>query len=181
LAAPKIRHSTGQFTIPVTFDRTMKKNSIYQQRVRDVMVTDVVAVNPQDRVSDALQIMLENRVSALPVVDHNDRCVGVISATDLLQLAQQLGGELDALYQAEGLSRELLERQLEKTGFSSQLVQEVMTHKAVTIGPDSTLVAAATAMIRNQIHRLAVTDAHQKLQGIISTTDIIRALAESAE
>jgi len=159
----------------------MNKNSIYRQHVRDVMVTDVVAINPQDRVSDALKIMLENHVSALPVVDRHDRCVGVISATDLLQLAQQLGGELDALYQAEGLSRELLERQLEQTGFSSQVVQEVMTHKAVTINPESSLVAAATAMIQNRVHRLAVTDSHEKLLGIVSTTDIIRALAESSD
>jgi len=159
----------------------MNKKSIYKQHVRDVMVTDVVAIDPQDRVSDALKIMLENHVSALPVVGRNDRCVGVISATDLLQLAQQLGGELDALYQAEGLSRELLERQLEQTGFSSQVVQEVMTHKAITIKPESSLVAAATAMIQNRVHRLAVTDSHEKLLGIVSTTDIIRALAESSD
>jgi CBS-domain-containing membrane protein len=81
----------------------MKKPNIYKQQVRDVMITDVVAIHPQDWVSDALRTMLENHVSALPVVDRHDGCVGVISATDLLQLAQQLGGELESLYQAEGL------------------------------------------------------------------------------
>jgi len=159
----------------------MKKTDIYQQRVRDVMVKHVVAVNPDDQVSDALKTMLENRVSALPVVDAHDRCVGVLSATDLLHLAQQLGGELEALHQAEGLSRELLEEQLERTGFSRQIVQEVMTHSAVTVEPDTTLVAAAAAMIRNQVHRLAVSDPKGKLLGIISTMDIIRALAESGD
>jgi len=159
----------------------MKKIDIYQQRVRDVMVKHVVAVHPEDPVSDALKTMVENRVSALPVVDAHDRCVGVISATDLLHLAQQLGGELEALHQAEGLSRELLEEQLERTGFSSQIVQEVMTHSTVTVQPDSTLVAAAAAMIHNQVHRLAITDPAGKLLGIISTMDIIRALAESGD
>ena len=157
----------------------MSKTDIYHKRVRDVMVKHVVAVNPQDPASDALRSMLENHVSALPVIDGHERCVGVISATDLLRLAQQLGGELEALHQAEGLSRELLEEQLERTGFSNQLVQEVMTHSAVTVQPDSTLVAAAGAMIRHKIHRLAVTDAKGVLQGIVSTMDIIRALAES--
>jgi CBS domain-containing protein len=157
------------------------KGNIYKLRVRDVMVSDVVSIHPQEPVATALRLMLENRVSALPVVDRNDRCVGVISATDLLQLAQQLGGELEALDHAEGLSRTLLEQQLEKTGFSSQVVQEVMTFAAVTIDPESTLVAAAAAMIRSRVHRLAVTDKNKKLQGILSTMDIIRALAESAE
>jgi CBS domain-containing protein len=159
----------------------MKKTDIYRQHVRDVMVKHVVAVHANDQVSDALKTMLENRVSALPVVDAHDCCVGVISATDLLHVAQQLGGELEALHQAEGLSRELLEEQLERTGFSNQVVQEVMTHSAVTVEPDSTLVTAAAAMIRNHIHRLAVTDAKGKLLGIVSTMDIIRALAESGD
>jgi CBS-domain-containing membrane protein len=159
----------------------MKKSDIYRKHVRDVMVKHVVAVNPQDSASEALRTMLENHVSALPVVDAHERCVGVISATDLLHLAQQLGGELEALHQAEGLSRELLEVQLERTGFSSQIVQEVMTHSAVTVQPDATLVAAAGEMIRNKVHRLAVTDSKGVLLGIVSTMDIMRALAESGD
>jgi CBS domain-containing protein len=159
----------------------MKKKNIYQQHVLDVMVTDVVAISPQDRASEALKTMLENHVSALPVVDRHEHCMGVISATDLLQLAQQLGGELEALDHAQGLSRELLEQQLQRTGFSSQTVQEVMTHTAVAVRPDATLVQAAAEMIRSRVHRLAVTDDKKVLQGIVSTTDIIRALAESGE
>ena len=79
------------------------------------------------------------------------------------------------------ISRELLEEQLERTGFSSQVVQEVMTHSAVTVQPDATLVAAAGDMIRNKVHRLAVTDSKRVLLGIVSTMDIIRALAESGD
>jgi CBS domain-containing protein len=154
---------------------------VYKLHVRDVMVSDVVSIRPQEPVTAALRLMLENRVSALPVVDRNDRCVGVISATDLLQLANQLGGELEALEHAEGLSRELLERQLERTGFSGQVVQEVMTHQAVSVRPDATLVQAAAAMVKNRIHRLAVTDAKGLLLGIVSTIDILRALAQSSD
>lgn len=157
----------------------MQKNDIYHKRVRDVMVTHVVAVNPGDAVSDALKLIVENRVSALPVVDVHDRCVGVVSATDLLQLAQQLGGELEALNTSEGVEHEMLIEKLEHTGFSNQTVNEVMTHVAVTVQPESTLVAAAAAMVRNRVHRLAVADSKGKLMGLVSTMDIIRALAES--
>jgi CBS domain-containing protein len=159
----------------------MNKSEFFERRVRDVMAKHVVAIHPEDGVSDALRMMLENRVSALPVVDGEDRCVGVISATDLLQLAQNLGGELEALQQAEGLSRVLLEEQLERTGFSDQIVKEVMTHTAVTVNPDATLTAAAAAMIQNKVHRLAVTNARGKLLGIVSTMDIIQAVAECSE
>lgn len=157
------------------------KPDILRQRVRDVMSTDLVAVNPCDSVSDAMRLLVENRVSALPVVDGHERCVGVLSGTDLLQLALQLGGDLEALNSSEGLDHELLIEKLEHTGFSTQTVQEMMTPTAVTVHQESTLIQAAAAMTRNRVHRLAVTDSKGKLLGLVSTMDIIRALAEGAE
>jgi CBS domain-containing protein len=157
----------------------MPKHDIYSKRVREVMAKHLVVASPSDSVSDALRLMVENRVSALPVVDGHDRCVGVISSTDLLQLALQLGGELEALNTSEGLAHEMLIEKLEHTGFSNQVVNEVMTEIAVTVQPDTTIVAAAAAMVRNQVHRLAVTDSKGKLIGLVSTVDVLRALAES--
>lgn len=157
----------------------MARKDIYSQRVREVMAVHVVAVNPGDSIEEALQLLVENRVSALPVVDGHDRCVGVISATDLLLLAQQLGGELEALHTAEGLSHALLIEKLEHSGFSDQTVQELMTPTPVEIEPESSLVEAAASMVRNRVHHLAVTEKRHKLVGIISTMDVLRALAES--
>jgi CBS domain-containing protein len=145
------------------------------------MAVHVVAVNPGDSINEALQLMVENRVSALPVVDGHDRCVGVISSTDLLMLAQQLGGELEALHTTEGLAHALLIEKLEHSGFTDQTVQELMTPTAVEIEPSATLVAAAGSMVRNRVHHLAVTEKGHKLVGIVSTMDILGALAESAE
>lgn len=160
---------------------TMTQPNILRRRVCDVMSTDLVAVNPSDPVSEALRLLVENQVHALPVVDGHERCVGVLSGTDLLQLALQLGGELEALNSSEGLDHELLIEKLEHTGFSTQTVQEVMTPTAVTVHQEMTLVQAAAAMTRNRVHRLAVTDGKGKLLGLISTMDIVGALAEAGE
>lgn len=157
----------------------MTKQTSNPRHVRDVMTKHVVAANPSDSVSDALQLMVENKVSALPVVDGHDRCVGVISSTDVLQLALQFSGELEALGATEGLAHELLIEKLEQTGFSNQVVSEVMTHVAVTILPETTIVAAAAAMIRHRVHRLPVADSRGKLVGLLSTLDIVKAVAES--
>jgi CBS domain-containing protein len=132
-------------------------------------------------VSEALQLMVENRVAALPVVDGHERCVGVISSTDLLQKAHDLGGELEALNTSEGLDHEMLIEKLEHTGFSEEVVQEVMTPTPVAVDPEISLVAAAALMLRNRIHHLAVTDKQRKLRGILSSMDILRALAESRQ
>jgi CBS domain-containing protein len=159
----------------------MSKHSIDRKHVRDVMSKHIVAVNPGDSVSDALRLMVQNRVSALPVVDGSERCVGVISSTDVLQLALQFSGELDALNTTEGLAHELLIEKLEQTGFSNQVVNEVMTHVAVTVEPDAKVVTAAAAMLRHRVHRLPVADPTGKLVGLVSSMDIVRAVAESGE
>ena len=154
---------------------------IRRSRVRDVMSTDLAAVNPGDSVSEALRLLVENKVHALPVVDGHERCVGVLSGTDLLQLALQLGGELEALNSSEGLDHELLIEKLEHTGFSTQTVQEVMTPTAVTVHQETSIVQAAAAMTRNRVHRLAVTGAKGRLVGLVSTMDIIGVLAEAGD
>lgn len=154
------------------------KTDIRTRQVRDVMAHHVVAVTPRDAVDEALRLMVEHRISALPVVDGRDRCVGVLSATDLLEMAQELGGEIEALTTAEGLDHSLLIEKMEHSGFTDKSVAEVMTPTAVEIEPDASLVAAARSMIRNRVHHLAVTQKGHKLVGIISTMDILRALSE---
>src|SRR3954451_17933854 len=52
--------------------------------VRDVMTQDVAAVAPDDRVDDALQLLVRRRVTSLPVVD-GERVVGIVGEADLLR------------------------------------------------------------------------------------------------
>ena len=54
----------------------MAEQGMYEMRVKDVRVKDVVNVNPPDTLDEALNLIVENRVSALPVVDGHRRCVG---------------------------------------------------------------------------------------------------------
>jgi CBS domain-containing protein len=158
---------------------TISKSELGHRKVSDYMTRHVVTARPDDSVSEALQLMVQDKVSALPVVDGHDRCVGVLSSSDLLQLALKFGGELDTLSHSQGLDHQMLLENLERTGFSSQLVREVMTHLPVAVGLDTSLSRAAADMVRNRVHRLAVTDAKGRLLGLISTMDIVRAVAES--
>jgi CBS domain-containing protein len=60
----------------------MRKNL----KASDIMQRDVVTVGPNDTLREAMTLLIENQVSGLPVLDQKDRCVGVISATDILSL-----------------------------------------------------------------------------------------------
>jgi CBS domain-containing protein len=72
------------------------------RQVRDVMTFHAVTVLPDDTVKDALDLLVANDVAALPVVDVANRCVGVISASDVLALAQERGEDIEALAVADG-------------------------------------------------------------------------------
>ena len=54
-----------------------------QTALKDVVSSDLVSIGPEGTLREALAMMLENRVSALPVVDARQRSVGIISVTDL--------------------------------------------------------------------------------------------------
>ena len=58
--------------------------------VRDVMSHEVLRVGPLTSVGEALNLMYEGKVSALPVVDESDHCFGIITATDLIVLLRRL-------------------------------------------------------------------------------------------
>ena len=80
-------------------------SQLYKRLARDVMSRTLVTVNARDAVHDALELMIENKVSALPVLDHDGRCVGILSTRDFVDVAYELDESLSALeHESELLS-----------------------------------------------------------------------------
>jgi len=146
--------------------------------LKDVISCDVVYVNPQDTLREALAVMVENHVSALPVVDARQHCVGVISVTDLMGVTKDLSDELNALTEVGGLDHEGLVEQLEHADLLTEPVQAWMSADPVTVKIDSTLQHAAELMLHNRVHRLVVQDDQQRLVGVVSTMDLLAAFVE---
>jgi len=152
----------------------------YRLRVKQVMSTDVVSVFGKDSVHEALSLMVENHVSALPVVDGRDQCVGIISVTDLVTLVRDLDDDLSNLADLPEVSSNWLVGELTARGMDNQQVVEVMTTSVAGIGEEATLPEAAVEMLRHRVHRLPVLGENNRLLGIVSTTDVMRAFVEGA-
>jgi CBS domain-containing protein len=146
--------------------------------LKDVISSDVVYVNPQDTLREALDVMVENRVSAMPVVDAHRQCVGVISVTDLLGMAKDLSDELNALSESGGLDHEALVQKLEHADLLTEQVQGWMSSEVVAVGIDSSVEHAAKEMLRNRVHRLVVLDDKKRVAGVVSTMDLLAALVD---
>jgi len=145
--------------------------------LKDLVSTDIVHINPQDTLREALAVMTESRVSALPVIDARHRCVGVISVTDLLGVAKDLSDELNALSEAGGLDHEALVAKLEHADLLTEQVQSWMSPDPVSVAIQSTIQHAAQVMLRNRVHRLVVLDDQQRVVGMVSTMDLLAAFA----
>jgi CBS domain-containing protein len=128
-------------------------------RVAELMQTEIQTVPPDAVVNDAVVVLAESRISALPVVDGAGHMVGVISSTDILASEEE----------AEDQSAR-------DTLFEKTFVRDLMTPQPLTIAPDAEVKEAAHQMLYADVHRLFVTDG-ERLIGVISTTDIMRAVA----
>jgi len=128
-------------------------------RVRELMQGDVITVNLDMSINDAVVTLTDAHISALPVVDGGGRMVGVVSSTDILTSEAEAN---------DAVEREAL--------FEQMMVRDIMTQRPLTVSPDAEVREAAQQMLYADVHRLFVTSGDQVV-GVISTTDIVRAVA----
>lgn len=153
--------------------------SIYDRKVADIMTSDVVTLEAGGTIHEALVLMGENRVSAIPVVDRDGHCVGILSTTDLVDMTRDVDDDLYQLDLVDPTSRRFL---LDKLAHSmgSEKVESFMSETLVTVGPDSTLAAATRKILKAGVHHLPVIDDEERLIGIVSSLDILAEFADAA-
>jgi CBS domain-containing protein len=137
------------------------------------MTRDVLTVTPATAIGDAIRVMLEKRVSGLPVVDEAGTLVGILTEGDLLRRAET-GTEkhLPRWLQFLRGTAELAEDYVRTHG---RQVRDVMTEKVVTVSESAKLDEVVTLMERHHIKRVPVVCA-ARLVGVISRSDLLRAL-----
>ena len=143
------------------------------------MSRDVVTLVANDKIHDALELLVANRVSALPVVDNRKHCVGILSTTDLVDFTRDVDEDLHHVDELDPSSRRwLVDKLLRSVG--EEPVGSYMTEDVATVSLESSLEKAAHEMVRNRVHHLPVVDHEGHLAGIISTMDVLAEFADGA-
>ena len=143
--------------------------------VEDVMTRDVITVTPATPIHEAASLMVEHRVSGLPVIDAEGRLVGIISDGDLI--VRQGRRKETPWWHLFFTNGEQIAREYQRAVGTT--VGEVMTKPVVTISPVWGIEVAASIMDSRNIRRLPVVLDGQ-LVGIVSRADIIKALAANS-
>jgi len=145
-------------------------------QVQEVMTVDVVSVKPDVDLHEAAQLLSDKRISGMPVVDRENRVIGVISEADLLLLAGMKKGHTfhDILRKIMGEPAPV------RSSASARRVGDVMSAPALITSPEESIDSAAALMDAHRIKRLPVVDAEGKLLGVISRADVLRAISKKA-
>jgi len=143
-------------------------------RAADVMSTGVVTVSPDASILEAVRLMLQHKISGLPVVDAAGHLVGIISEGDFLRRTET-GTERRRPRWLEFIAGpgRLAEEYARSHG---RKVEEVMTRDPVTITESTPLEEIVRLMERHRVKRLPVMRGGQ-LVGIVSRANLVHALA----
>jgi CBS domain-containing protein len=152
---------------------------IKTSRVKDVMSTVVITVGPDETIQDALFCMAQYSVTFLPVTDAKNRCIGILSTTDLVDPTRIVDEEINAAGLVSEQMRPWWLDKLRQGILGERKVHELMTGAVVAIDRETSLLEATEEMLRHRVHHLPVVDEHQRLLGIVSTMDLLDAFTRS--
>ena len=144
-------------------------------RAKDIMTTNIVSVSEEGSIDQAVELMLDNRISAIPVLDDDKRLLGLISEGDLMRRmrdgqAQRRSWWLELL-SSEGAALDYMKAR-------SELVADVMTRNVITVDEDTKVEDIALTLEQNRLKRVPVTKDGIAV-GVVSRADLIQALALS--
>jgi len=138
--------------------------------VRDVMTKEVVSVRQGTPLPAAAELMVAKKVSGLPVLDVEDRLVGILTGADFMSAMNIEAGIFTNALET------LVRKRRARKGMGT-IVDDIMTREPITIRAEDTLEHAIQRMDRNKIKRLVVTDAEDHIRGILSRSDMVKLFA----
>jgi acetoin utilization protein AcuB len=132
--------------------------------VQDRMSSPAMTVTPDTPFQEALRLMREQKFRRLPVVNAEQKLLGIVSERDLLHAAPSPATSL-SVWEMNYL-------------LSKLKVEQLMAARVVTVTPGTPLEEAARLMVEHKIGGMPVIDAQQRVVGVITETDIFKAFVE---
>jgi CBS domain-containing protein len=148
---------------------------------KSVMTTDLVTVSPETTVAEAARPMLIRRVSAVPVVDPDNRPLGLVSEGDVMrhfsaQFQSKRAQWLRMLAEGETLAPEFLA----ELRLNQQHVRRIMHTAIISADEEASLADLADLMLKHEIKRVPILR-DGVLVGIVSRADVVRAVVENLD
>jgi CBS domain-containing protein len=135
-------------------------------RAKDIMSSPVITCRPDTSIKEAAAILVEKRISALPVVGEGGELVGIVSEADLVTLETQPDPR-----------RHLIPSQYRRKAIP-RVVGEVMTRDVIAVDEDADVALVARLMLEHRLKSVPVVIGNE-VAGIVARRDVLRVLARS--
>jgi CBS domain-containing protein len=145
---------------------------------RDVMTRDVVVVLPDTSLRYVAKLLVQHRISGMPVVDGDGQVVGMVTENDLLQWPDQPADKQAWWLNMLADEFELAPDFVDVVQAEREQTRRVMKTDIVTVTEDTPVAEVAKLFIANSIKRVPVVR-DGKLVGVVSRGDLVRVVAEA--
>jgi CBS-domain-containing membrane protein len=145
--------------------------------VHEIMTSPVITVAPDTPLKAVAELLVNNRISAVPVVDEAGKVVGMICEGDLMHREETHPEQRHSWWLELFTSEDALAHEYVKS--HGRKARDVMSRHVLSVDPSSTLGDVATLLDKGGIKRVPVLDGG-KLVGIVSRADLVRALVRMA-
>ncbi|MBS4534818.1 CBS domain-containing protein [Clostridium sp. D2Q-14] len=143
-------------------------------KARDIMTKEVITVSEEENIENATKLLIKNKISGVPVVNEDNKVVGIVTETDLIfkdkdisipSYVPLLGGFilLDSVKK--------FENELKKV--AAYKVKDLMSTPAIKVEEDDEVRKVVNLMLDKRINRVPVIDEEGKIKGIIARSDIL--------
>lgn len=143
-------------------------------KARNVMVSPVITANASSTVQEVAKLFIENRISAVPVVDDQGKMIGIVSEGDLMHRSEAGTRRRHSWWLMAMISNETLAN--EYVMANARRVTDIMTRKVITAAPDTPVHEIAALLEKHAIKRVPIVKDGQ-IVGIVSRANLIQAIA----
>lgn len=147
-------------------------DDICKSQIKDWMSEITCTIDREQSVREALDLLGQHRISALPVVNSAHKPIGILTIGDFMHAIDQTGNALDESYPHFDdclWAVDMIQRRL-----GSDKVYSLMSEVLTTVEPTQTMRAAAKIMCEAGLHHLLVCNEDQTLAGMLSASDFVR-------
>ena len=145
--------------------------------VKEIMNTSVVSITKETPLKEVVRLLENHPFSGLPVVDEQERVIGIISEKDILKHTRWIMGRpfnLEKVLQDYEATTVEDQRGLEMIELvASTNAGTLMTDDVITVNQEAPIMEAVKMINQNNINRLPVVDNQQKLVGIVTRANLI--------
>jgi CBS domain-containing protein len=147
----------------------------------DLMTTPAITVDPNASIGQVAELLVDQKISALPVCKPDGSLAGIISELDVMRpfreaMRRKRDRWLGLIAEGEALSPDFLEYLKTDT----KLASDLMARHVVTASPAATLPELAELMVEHGVKRIPIVEGG-RLVGIVSRSDLLRAISKSPE